>query len=107
MRLNLSRAESVPAFVCACVESGTFLHLLRADGASLNVGQYRELSACTHVSAYIGSLACVCICWFVSGAGGDIIMCGPVSKAEHECACPSASGDSVMIPPHASDCIES
>jgi hypothetical protein len=107
MRLNVSRAESVPAFVCTCVGSGTFLHFLRADGASLNVGQYGELSACTHVSAHIKSLACACICWFVSGAGGDIIMCLPVSKAEHECACPSASGDSVMILPHVSVCIGS
>ena len=34
-------------------------------------------------------------------------MCGPVSKVEHECACPSAPGDSVMIPPHALVCIKS
>jgi hypothetical protein len=27
-----------------------------------------------------------------------IIMCEPVSRAEHECACLSASGDSAMIP---------
>ena len=26
-----------------------------------------------------------------------IIICEPVSRAEHECACLSASGDSVMI----------
>jgi hypothetical protein len=31
-----------------------------------------------------------------------IIMCEPVSRAEHECACLSASGDSAMIP-----CVES
>jgi hypothetical protein len=37
MRLNVSRAESVPACVCACLESGIFLHLLEADGSSLNM----------------------------------------------------------------------
>jgi hypothetical protein len=46
MRLNVSRAESVPACVCACLESGIFLHLSRADQVSLYVGHYQELSMC-------------------------------------------------------------
>jgi hypothetical protein len=46
MRLNLAKAESVPACVCACLESGIFLHLSRADQVSLYVGHYQELSMC-------------------------------------------------------------
>ena len=54
---------------CACLESGIFLHLSRADRVYLHVGQYREVSVCKHVSACIESLACTCMCWVC------IIMC--------------------------------
>ena len=51
---------------------------------------------CVHALACIKSLACACMCWFVSRAGRESSCVGPVSRAEHESACLSAYGDSAM-----------
>jgi hypothetical protein len=100
---------------CACLESGIFLHLSGADRVSLYVGQYQELSVCTHVSACVKRLACTCMCLFVSSYVSQyqelsmnvhvsalleilswICMCWPVSRAGRVFACFSTIQEPVM-----------
>jgi hypothetical protein len=120
LRVWLHMFERIESWecVCACWESGIFLHL------SAFIKGWRRIfiiiyknkcwpvsraKRCTHASTCIKSLACTCMCWFVSGYGRvgqhqelSVIlhvsalmkiqswffsMCWPVSRAEHVLVC--------------------
>jgi len=102
MRLNVSRAESVSACVGKCL--GPVISLL----LFVFIEGWQSIFICWRMS-FLHVPRASCVPAFVIRIGGCawFSKCGPVSRAEHECACLSAFGDSVMTPPHVLARIES